>query len=242
MDFNRRRALWAGSLVVGGIPAIAWAQTATKQTSSAAGVAPGKHQVVPLPFDPKKLRGLSERLLTSHHENNYGGAVRSLNKVEEEIARTTKDTPGFLVGALRERELQFTNSAILHEHYFGNLGGSGKPAGNIEKALAQSFGGFARFEELFRAAGMSLAGGSGWALLALNFQSGDLRITWSGNHTQALSFGAPLLVLDMYEHAYHIDYGAAAGKYVEAFWANVDWATVDRRYDRATKAWKALRA
>lgn len=242
MELDRRRALMAGGLIAGGIPALASAQTATKQASSAAGVPPGKHQLVPLPFDPKKLRGLSERLLTSHHENNYGGAVKSLNKVEEEIARTTKDTPGFLVSGLRERELQFTNSMILHEHYFANLGGSGKLAGSIEKALAQSFGSFARFEELFRAAGTSLAGGSGWAVLALNFQSGDLRTVWSGNHTQALSFGAPLLVLDMYEHAYHVDFGAAAAKYIEAFWANIDWAMVDRRYDRALKAWKALRA
>jgi Fe-Mn family superoxide dismutase len=241
MNGNRRQVLVAGGLgVLAGTGA--HAQPGARQVSPAGGVPGGKHQIVPLPFDPKKLRGLSERLLISHHENNYGGALKSLNKVEDEIARTTKDSPGFVVSGLRERELQFTNSVILHEHYFANLGGAGKPGGGIEKALAQTFGTFARFEELFRAAGMSLAGGSGWALLALNFQSGDLRIVWSGNHTQALSFGAPLLVLDMYEHAYHIDFGAAAAKYLEAFWGNIDWAMVDRRYDRALKASTALRA
>jgi Fe-Mn family superoxide dismutase len=88
---------------------------------------------------------------------------------------------------------------------------------------------------------MSLAGGSGWTLLALNFQSGDLRICWSGNHTQALAFGAPLLVLDMYEHAYHIDYGAAAARYVDAFFANVRWEEVNLRYERAQKALLSLR-
>src|SRR5215472_14359074 len=134
----------------------------------------GKHPVVPLPFDPTKLWGLSERLIRSHHENNYGGAVKNLNKVEEELSRVTKDTAGFLVAGLKERELTFTNSMILHEHYFGNLGGDGKASGDIEKRLAAEYGSFARWEELFRATGMSLSGGSGWALLDYNFQTGEL--------------------------------------------------------------------
>ena len=88
---------------------------------------------------------------------------------------------------------------------------------------------------------MSLAGGSGWTILDFSFQTSDLRIYWSGNHTQSLAFGAPLLVLDMYEHAYHIDYGAAAAQYVDAFVANVQWEAVNRRYERARKAAQALR-
>ena len=79
-------------------------------------VAVGKHTVVPLPFDAKKLKGLSERMVVSHHDNNYAGAVTNLNKVEEELALVHKDTPGFLVAGLRERELTYSNSIILHEH------------------------------------------------------------------------------------------------------------------------------
>src|SRR6185369_17569430 len=116
----------------------------------------------------------------------------------------------------------FTNSMILHEHYFGNLGGDGKASGAVDKALGDRFGG--RWEELFRATGASLGGGSGWTVLDFNFHSGDLRIYASGNHTQAVAFGAPLLVLDMYEHAYQMDYGAAAAKYIDAFFANINWA------------------
>jgi Fe-Mn family superoxide dismutase len=217
------------------------AQTAAT-SGGASRVTPGSHQFVALPFDPKKLKGLSERLLVSHHVNNYGGAVRNLNKVEVDLAAKTRDAPGYLVSGLREREVQFTNSVILHEHYFGNLGGNGKASGNIEKAIAEAFGGFGPFEELFRATGMSLAGGSGWATLNLNFGTGDLRISWSGNHTQALVFGAPLLVLDMYEHAYHIDYGAAAERYIDAFFANVNWEEVARRHERARAAFAALRS
>ena len=129
---------------------------------------------------------------------------------------------------------------ILHERYFANLGGDGKAAGAVKDAIAATFGGFPRFEELFRATGLSLAGGSGWTILDLDFSTGDLRIYGAGNHTQSVAFGAPLLVLDMYEHAYAMDYGAAAAKYVDAFMANVAWSEVERRYALATTAWRTL--
>ena len=193
----------------------------------------GKHTVVPLPFDAKKLKGLSERLVVSHHDNNYAGAVTNLNKVEEEFTRVRKDTPGYLVAGLRERELTYTNSLILHEHYFGNLGGNGKPDGAIATALGEAFSGLGRWEELFRATGLSLSGGSGWVVLDYNFQWNDLRTYWSGGHPQQMAFGAPLLVMDMYEHAYQMDFGAAAAKYVDAFFTNINWDEVNRRYARA---------
>jgi superoxide dismutase, Fe-Mn family len=204
--------------------------------------APSGHAVRPLPFDPAKLKGLSERLLKSHHENNYGGAVKNLNKVEEELARVTKDTPGYLVGGLKERELLFSNSMVLHELYFGNLGGSGKASGSIERALAKEYGSLARWEEQFRATGASLGGGSGWAILDLNFQTGALRTHWSGNHTQASAFAQPLLVMDMYEHSYALDYGAAAAKYIDAFFQNIHWDEVNRRYEASQRALAALKA
>src|SRR5215468_3463149 len=200
------------------------------------------HPVRPLPFDGRKLDGISERMIVSHHENNYGGAVKNLNRVEEELSRVTKDTAGFLVAGLKERELTFTNSMILHEHYFGNLGGDGKASGDIEKRLAAEYGSFPRWEELFRATGMSLSGGSGWALLDYNFQTADLCTYWSGNHTQSVAFGQPLLVLDMYEHSYQMDYGAAAAKYVDAFFVNINWDEVNSRLERAEKAAAVLSA
>ena len=205
-------------------------------------VAQGQHAVKPLPFDPKNLRGLSERLIVSHHDNNYAGAIKNLNKVEEELSRVTADTPGFVVGGLKERELTFTNSAILHELYFGNLGGDGRAAGPIQSDLANACGSFPRWEAMFRATGMSLAGGSGWTVLDFNYHTGDLRTYWSGNHTQALASGSPLLVMDMYEHAYQIDYGAAAAKYVDAFFQNINWDAVSRRLERARQAAIALTA
>jgi Fe-Mn family superoxide dismutase len=196
----------------------------------------GTHEVKPLPFDPGKLKGISEKLIRSHHENNYGAAVKNLNKVEEELGRVTKDTPAFLVGGLRERELTFNNSMVLHEHYFGNLGGDAKASGPIETLVSKTWGSFGRWEEQFRATGAALGGGSGWVLLDFNFQTGDLRTHWSGNHTQTGAFSQPLLVMDMYEHAYQMDYGAAAAKYVDAFFQNIRWDEVNRRLERAQRA------
>ena len=206
-----------------------------------AGVAQGRHPVAPLPFDPTKLRGLSERLLVSHHDNNYAGAVKNLNKVEEALGQTGKNTPGYLVAGLKQRELAYTNSVILHEAYFATLGGDGKPAGAILAALADAWGSLARWEEQFRATGMSLAGGSGWTILDFSFHTGDLRTYWAGDHTQSVASGLPLLVLDMYEHAYQMDYGAAAAGYVDAFFRNLNWDEVNRRLEGARRAVAVLR-
>jgi Fe-Mn family superoxide dismutase len=215
---------------------------AASASTATAGAFAGKHAPVPLPFDPKKLTGISEKMIVSHHDNNYAAAVKNLNKVEEQLASVGKDTPGFLVAGLKERELVFSNSLILHEHYFGNLGGNGKASGAVEKRLAAGYGSLARWEEHFRAVGASLGGGSGWTILDQNFHTGELRTYWSGNHSQSVAFGAPLLVMDMYEHAYALDYGAAAGKYIDAFFQNINWEEVNRRLDRADKASAALRA
>ena len=196
-------------------------------------VAPGSHKVAPLPFDPAKLPGLSDKLLTSHHANNYAGAVKNLNAVELELDKITKDTPGFQVAALRERELTYGNSAYLHEAYFENLGGNGKPSGDFSKALVTQFGSAARWEELVRATAMSLGGGSGWVVIALSARTNDLRIVGTGGHSQALAAGAPILVLDMFEHAYALDYGTAHAKYIDAFFANLNWAALDKRWRTA---------
>ncbi len=201
----------------------------------------GDHQLVPLPFAPGSLHGLSERLITSHHENNYGGAVRNLNRAEVELAKITADTAPFVVAALRERELTFRNSKALHEAYFGNLGGDGECSGAIERALAEAYGSSARWEEHFRATGSGLGGGSGWVVLALELDTGTLRSVGMANHTQALSTAAPLLVMDMYEHSYQMDFGAAVARYLDGFFTNIQWDEVNRRFGRAQRASAVLR-
>ncbi len=202
----------------------------------------GAHAVVPLPFDATKLTGLSDKLITSHHDNNYAGAVKNLNKVEAEIAKVDKETAPFILGGLRSNELTFRNSVTLHEAYFANLGGNGKPSAGAQKALSDAFGSMARWEELYRASGMALAGGSGWVVLGYDLGRNVLHTYSAQNHREVEASSVPLLVMDMYEHAYQMDFGAAATKYVDAFFANVQWDEVDRRLDRARKAAAALHA
>ena len=243
MSLNRRQAVGALSLGAAALWLAEGSRSSADETTSTFGTAPvGRHLPVPLPFAPGGLRGLSERMIVSHHENNYGAAVKNLNRVEEELERVTRDTPPFMVSGMKERELAFTNSMVLHEHYFGNLGGDGRADGAIQKALGDLPGGSGRWEEMFRATGAALASGSGWVILEFNLQTGDLKTCWSGGHTQAPAFGIPVLVMDMYEHAYQMDYGAAAAKYIDAFFQNLRWEEVNRRFDRARKAAKAHRA
>jgi Fe-Mn family superoxide dismutase len=126
---------------------------------------------------------------------------------------------------------------LLHELYFASLGGDGQsmePAWAM--ALAANFGSVERWREEFVALGKALGGGSGWVLLSFQPREGTLVNQWSADHTHALAGGVPILALDMYEHAYHLDRGAAAGAYVDAFMANIDWAAVYRRYQDAVHA------
>jgi Fe-Mn family superoxide dismutase len=194
------------------------------------------NQLVPLPFKPGSLNGLSERLIASHHEKNYGGAVKNLNRVEKELSRITPDTPPLVVAALRDRELTFRNSKTLHEAYFANLGGSGHRTGAIESALSEAYGSTSAWEAQFRATALGLGGGSGWVVLAFELEGGALRTYGSAGHTQTLATSLPLFVLDMYEHSYAMDYGAEHARYIDAVFANADWDEVSRRLERARSA------
>jgi Fe-Mn family superoxide dismutase len=198
-------------------------------------------QPKPLPFDPTRLQGLSERLIRSHHENNYGGAVRRLGQIEAQLSALARDAPGFQVKGLKMEELIATNSVILHEEYFGNLGGDGRASGGLQQALASGFSSFDRWEQEFRAVSNSLGGGSGWAILSFNFNDGRLRNYIAFDHTDNVAFGRPILVNDMFEHAYHMDYGAMAARYVDAFMQNVNWTECNRRYEEAVRVHSLLK-
>jgi Fe-Mn family superoxide dismutase len=99
----------------------------------------GEHQAKPLKFDPAKLKGLSERLIRSHWENNYGGAIKALNAIERRLAAmlADQDLPPYVYGDLKREELVRTGSVILHEHYFDNLGGDGRASGPVLKLLTE---------------------------------------------------------------------------------------------------------
>lgn len=230
---TRRQALATAAALA---PALAAAQGASAP-SPAPAARPAPFEIRPLPFDPAKLSGLSERLLKSHWENNYAGAVRALNNVRDRLVglRADKDTPAFLYGDLKREELIRRGSMVLHELYFANLGGSGRPGGALADALKTSFGSAEAWEDDFRKTAASLYGGSGWTVLAWNQHTRELHNYWAADHSQSAVMGTPLLVLDLYEHAYHLDFGAAAARYVDAFFANVHWDEVQRRLEVARK-------
>jgi len=202
----------------------------------------GKHTPQQLPFDPAKLDGLSEKLIRSHWENNYQGAINALNVIEPKLPglMAEKDWPPYLFGDVKREELLRTGSMIMHALYFGNLGGDGKVSGDIVDSLGIWFGSAAAWEAEFRKVALGLGGGSGWATLSINLYTGDMHNRWSWDHHTAVAGETPLLVCDMYEHAYAIDYGAAAPKYVDAFMRNVNWVEVNRRFVAARKANSAL--
>ena len=188
-----------------------------------------------LPFNPAALPGLSEKLLTSHHQNNYGGAVKRLNAIRSALDQLDFATaPGFQLNGLKREELIATNSMLLHELHFASLGGDGKPpVPAMSLALTASFGSEARWRDEFVAMGKALGGGSGWVLLSFSPRDGALHNHWAADHTHALAGGVPILALDMYEHAYHMDFGANAGAWVDAFMTHINWAAVYACYQHA---------
>jgi superoxide dismutase, Fe-Mn family len=185
---------------------------------------------------PWLLNGLSSKLIESHYENNYGGALRRLNAITEQLESLDfKKAPANVVNGLKREELVALNSTLLHELYFASLGGEGKPKKPIADALANDFGSVDRWRQEFMAMANALRGGSGWVVLVYVPRDRRLINQYAADHTQSIAGGVPILALDMYEHAYHIDFGANATAYIDAFMRNVDWAAVAGRYEDATK-------
>jgi len=189
-----------------------------------------RYKIAPIYVRPWTLNGITPRLIESHYEINYGGAVARLNAITEQIAALDPASAGDTIARLKRDELAALNSTLLHELYFASLGGDGRA---IPKALAQAFerdfGSADRWRAEFMALAASLAGGSGWVLLSYIPRDGRLINHMASDHSQSAAGGIPILALDMYEHAYHIDFGANAGAYIAAFMRNMDWNAVEKR-------------
>jgi Fe-Mn family superoxide dismutase len=195
-----------------------------------------RYQLKQIHCRPWTLSGLSLQLIESHYENNYGGALRRLNAITEQLeALDFAKAPGHVINGLKREELAALNSTLLHELYFASLGGDGKVTSPMSDALARDFGSVQRWRTEFSAMGYALGGGSGWVVLSWMPRDGRLINQYAAEHTQSVAGGIPVLALDMYEHAYHIDFGANARAYVDTFLRNVDWKAVEGRFEDATK-------
>jgi len=181
-------------------------------------------QMKPLSCDPARIKGMSERLIISHYENNYGGAVKRLNLIEEKLAELDfTNAAGFLINGLKREQLVAMNSMVLHELFFDGLGEESEPAPTLRDALARDFGSYERWRSEFIAMGKALSGGSGWVLLSWLPRDRKLVNQWASDHCHTLAGGTPILALDMYEHSYQIDFGAKAATYVDTFMAVIRW-------------------
>jgi Fe-Mn family superoxide dismutase len=181
------------------------------------------------------LHALSEKLIESHYENNYGGAMNRLNAITAELASLDPAaTSGLAINRLKRDQLIALNSTLLHELYFASLGRDGRALPEtIATAIARDFGSIDRWRHEFVGLATALAGGSGWVLLSYVPRDGGLINQTASDHGQSIAGAIPILALDMYEHAYHLEFGANATAYIAAFMRNIDWSAVEERYKDA---------
>jgi superoxide dismutase, Fe-Mn family len=210
--------------------------SALAQNNSQIGGKVMPYQPKPISFDPKSITGISEKVLVSHYENNYVGAVKRLNAIGTQLAELDfAKAPNFVINGLKREELIAANSMILHEIYFDGLGGGTKASGPLADAIARDFGSMERWHAEFVAMGKAEGGGSGWVILAYSPRDKRLVNQWAADHTTTLAGGRPVLVLDMYEHAYHMDYGAAAARYVDVYMEAIRWDNAAKLYEQYSR-------
>jgi Fe-Mn family superoxide dismutase len=233
---TERRSFIQGAGLVAAAASTLAASSAFAQSAQPNGVKTMSYQAKPMSFDPKSIKGISEKVLVSHYENNYVGAVKRLNAIGAQLAELDfAKAPNFMINGLKREELIAANSMILHEIYFDGLGGSAAASGALAEAIARDFGSLERWRTEFAAMGKAEGGGSGWVILSYLPRDKRLVNQWAADHTTTLAGGRPVLVLDMYEHAYHMDYGAAAARYVDIYMEAIRWDNAAKLYEQYSR-------
>jgi Fe-Mn family superoxide dismutase len=204
-------------------------------------------EIAPIGVRPSTLSGLSENLIVDHYETHYGSAVQALNEVRRELAALDTAVSPSRLGLLKGEELSLMGSVALHELYFANLGGfrrAGPGAGlgrpdwhevpdEFVQEITADFASGAAWRREFTAMAQSLAGGSGWVVLAWSRRHKRFSNQITTDHAQAAIEATPVPVLDMYEHAYVQDFGANAAAYIDTFVRNINWEIVLKRIKAA---------
>lgn len=193
-------------------------------------------EVKPLKY--KELKGfLTDKQLSEHHDVLYAGYCKNLDKIRENIKKADLENVNATFSDLRELKIEETfaaNGVRLHEYYFDNMVGGGKSAtGKIADLLKRDFGSVEAWDKQFRACGV---GARGWVVLAYDLEDGKLHNYIADAHNQGGVWNAiPLLILDVYEHAYFVDYATGRKKYIEGFMQHVDWDVVNKRLEKWIK-------
>ena len=188
-------------------------------------------EIKALPF--QKLDGISEKTISIHYEKLYQGYIKKWQEIEEKLKAADITQSNATFSDFRELKVEETfaaNAVILHEAYFDILGGNGSPEGEIIEAINKDFGSFENWQQEFKALGLSVRG---WVILSYDFNDGKLRNYIADSHNSYGIWGAsPILVLDMYEHAYFIDFGSDKKSYIEAFFKNINWQAVNKKFQK----------
>lgn len=188
----------------------------------------------PLPY--KELKGISQKTLEIHHGKLYTGYVNKRNEIEEKLKNVDLASANPTYSDLRALKIEETfagNGTVLHEAYFGGMGGEGgKPSGTLLEAMKKEWGSYEKWEAEFKACALSVRG---WVVLALDTNDGRLHNYVGDAHNQGGMWGAiPILVHDVYEHAYFIDYGSDRKKYIEDYMTNLNWSAAEEVFNKYT--------
>ena len=179
------------------------------------------------------LKGISEKTISIHYDKLYAGYVSKWQEIQEKLQKVDVTSANASFSDLRELKLEesfVSNAIILHEAYFDILGGEGNIEGEIVKALEKDFGSFEKWSKDFKALGMC---SRGWTVLGYDFNDGKLKNFLLDAHNLYGVWGAsPVLVLDMYEHAYFIDFGSDKKSYIETFFQNLNWSLIDKKFKK----------
>ncbi len=177
----------------------------------------------------KDLPNLTSKQLAEHHDILYKGYVKKLNEINEKLANLNHGSGNGTFGDYRELKIEGSfayNAVRLHELYFENMGGTGAPSKDMMSKLDESFMSFQDFEEELMDAGLSARG---WVVLGLD-EDGQLRLHLCDAHNMNGIWGSkPILVMDVYEHAYFIDFGTNRKEYIDGFIKNIEWDVVEKR-------------
>jgi Fe-Mn family superoxide dismutase len=189
---------------------------------------------LPLPFSGAQ-GAISEKTLAIHHDKLYAGYVDKKDEVQTKIDALAKggdvasaNQSYSELRALKDGETFAVNGVYLHEWYFENLGGDGQPAGTVAEALTTKYGPLDNFLKYFAACGMAARG---WVVLAWDAHDKDLKVYICDTHNQGGVWGAiPLIVMDVYEHAYFMDFGSDRKAYIQDFLNHIAWSKVEERF------------
>ncbi|MDP2659813.1 MAG: superoxide dismutase [Dehalococcoidia bacterium] len=180
-----------------------------------------------------EMEGISRRQIDEHYDVLYKGYVNKLNEIEAKIPASDMaeaNATYSLIRELKKEEVFATDAIRLHELYFENLGGDGRGcSGQILDLIKEDFGSHEKWEAELKALGVA---SRGWVVLAFDWADHKLHNYITDIHSEGVWNASALLILDVYEHAYFIDYGAARKKYLDAFVKNINWAAVNSRIER----------